>query len=211
MQGYVDLKDKRFGKLFVIKKVNKPEGSVVSEARWECSCDCGNVKIIKGSKLRSGETKSCGCLRSELLSNRSKTHGMSKTRNYKVWSNMKNRCINVNNPRFNDYGGRGIAVCERWVNSFENFISDMGEPPSAKHSIERINNSLGYSKENCIWVVDSVQARNQRRNVNLTLNGVTKCLTDWANDLGISGTTLYSRIGKLGWPIEKALTTPVIK
>jgi hypothetical protein len=123
---------------------------------------------------------------------------------------MKERCCNPSNKHYKDYGARGIAICDRWQTSFEAFLEDMGPKPTGKYTIERVDNSKGYSPENCIWATDKTQARNTRNNRCFTLNGETQCLSAWAEDYGIEYPILWSRI-KRGWPIEKALTTPVRK
>lgn len=119
---------------------------------------------------------------------------MRYTPEYNVWCNMKRRCYSIKNDYYKDYGGRGITVCEEWRTSFKRFFEDMGTRPSAIHMIERKNNDLGYSADNCIWVLPKQQARNTRRNVWVTLNGVTKCVTDWALVLGIKQLTIGHRV-----------------
>ena len=123
---------------------------------------------------------------------------------------MKNRCINFNYSGYKDYGGRGITVCERWM-KFENFLEDMGEPPTKNHTLDRKNNNKGYCKLNCRWATKDQQMRNKRNNIFLTHKGKTQCMTNWANQYGINKNTLQYRIGKLNWPTEKALITSVRK
>jgi len=173
-------------------------------------CDCGKQHKCQIGAVKNGSIKSCGCLNRELSSERSKTHGMSKTLIYKTWNAMTERCLNKNHKDYKNYGGRGITVCEEWVGSFERFYSDMGDKPSKKHSIDRIDNEKGYSKENCRWATNAEQNRNMRSNINLTFNGKTQCLTDWAIELGLKKTTLEGRLGKSGWSVEKALSTPPV-
>lgn len=122
---------------------------------------------------------------------------------YTIWGEMKARCLNKNRE---NYGGRGITVCSRWLR-FEEFIKDMGTRPSKNHSIDRIDNDKGYFKENCKWATWKEQSRNKRNNVNITYQGKTQCLPDWAEELGISKSTLQSRINRSNWPIERAFTT----
>jgi hypothetical protein len=122
---------------------------------WLCRCECGTTKVIWGANLRQGLTHSCGC--SKIV------HGLRRTNEYRTWRGIKERCLNPNNKDYINYGGRGITVCERWVNSFENFIKDMGKKPSPELSIDRINNDKGYSPDNCQWATKSQQSRNQRK------------------------------------------------
>jgi hypothetical protein len=121
---------------------------------------------------------------------------------------MFSRCSNPNNRFYHAYGGRGIVVCERWKSSFKNFLSDMGEAPSGK-SIERIDNNKGYCKSNCKWATRKEQQRNMRSNHLKTFDGETKCIAEWAEEFNIKPVTLWSRLYKYGWSIEKALLTPV--
>lgn len=165
-----------------------------------CRCDCGEKRIIPSKNLRKGTSKSCGCLRKEL----STKHGHARSKTYKIWVGLSNRCNNPNNTHFSRYGARGIKVCKRW-NKFENFLLDMGERP-AGYSIDRINNNKGYSKNNCRWATPTEQGRNTSRNVNISWEGKIQCLTAWAKELKIKEFTLRGRIRR-GWSIERALTT----
>lgn len=127
---------------------------------------------------------------------------------YQAWSNMLERCRNKNLPNYRRYGGRGIKVCERWL-SFQNFLEDMGRRPSPKHSIERINNDLGYFKENCKWATRVEQCRNMRSNTIMEFNGESRCVAEWAEVYGLSREIVWSRLLR-GWTLERALTTPRI-
>lgn len=137
-------------------------------------------------------------------------HGHAKTgketKTHRTWKAMKRRCININDKKYKDYGGRGITVCERWL-KFENFLEDMEECPPGL-SLDRIDNSLGYYKENCRWSTQKEQTRNTRKNVNIIFNGKTQCLSAWAEEYKISPGTLWCRIYKSNWTIERALMTP---
>lgn len=137
------------------------------------------------------------------------THGMHNTKTYHVWENMKARCLNKNNPSFNDYGGRGIGICDQWM-KFENFYSDMGEAPQGR-SIERIDNSLGYEKGNCRWATKAEQQWNRRVSRIVEFDGKAQVLEQWAKEYGIGSGVLNNRIYKLHWSMKDALAKPVKK
>lgn len=202
----LDLAGQRFGKWLVLSFAGtKQYASGSTKSAWNCVCDCGTTASVLGSSLvKPNGSKSCGCEAIRLTSERSKTHGMTETRAYRIWQAMRNRCRNSNVPNYAIYGGRGIKVCERW-NSFENFISDMGEPPD-DYSIDRINNDGNYTPENCRWASRAEQARNKSTNRHITLNGETRLLIEWAESLGMDQASLRERLDK--WPLEAALTTP---
>ena len=136
------------------------------------------------------------------------THGLSGTPEHKAWINMKSRCFNPNHPRYSDWGGRGITVCDRWKNSFENFLADMGSRPTAKHSLDRIDNNADYSPENCKWSTKAEQSNNTRYNRLITIGCVTLNIVQWAKKMNISEQLIYGRL-KLGWSEYKAVMTPV--
>ncbi|MBP9690306.1 MAG: hypothetical protein KBE91_11885 [Bacteroidia bacterium] len=145
--------------------------SVVSYSRqnkgksvWNCLCECGTTKEVDGASLKNGASKSCGCYNMDALLKRG-THKMSKSSEYFAYNNMLDRCYNKTNNSYANYGGRGVTVCSEWLNSYEKFISDVGNKPTKLHSLDRIDNSKGYSKENCKWATKLEQANNKRNNV----------------------------------------------
>jgi hypothetical protein len=190
----------QFGKLTALEHVSTAKNGA---AYWSLICDCGNKTTVRASHLRAGDIYSCGCV----LKNRLRTHGLTHTPIYVVWQNMRNRCYKKTNNSYEDYGARGITVCDRWKNSFENFYSDMGDIPAGK-SIDRIDNNKGYSPENCKWSTRLEQQSNRRSNVRVAYRGVEKTLQEWAREFGFSYQLLYGRLYH-GWNIEKALLTPV--
>jgi len=142
------------------------------------------------------------------ITKKSYKHGLCYTQVYRAWVNMRARCNNPKNNEFDNYGKRGIKVCKSWDKSFLSFYKDIGEPPSKKHSLERINNNKGYSKLNCKWATMSQQARNTRRVKKLTYRGINKTLVEWSEELDISYTTLRKRL-RDGWDVEKTFNTPL--
>lgn len=193
----------RFGKLEVVgeapPKVGKDGGH---RSVSLCRCDCGNRKTVTSSNLISGGTISCGCSKLERI----KTHGRTGSGIYNTWGNMIQRCNNVGSPAYLDWGGRGIAICDRWL-KFECFLDDMGErPPNT--SLDRIDNSLGYSKENCRWATRTEQNRNSRHNRVVTVFGVTGCVSELCERFHLRHKPILKRIER-GWSLERAFTEPI--
>ncbi len=203
----VDLSGQRFGRLVVLRF----HGVSNSGKRvWECACDCGGKSLVTTGAMRSGSTSSCGCLCLEINSKRMSTHGASKSATYKIWSGIRARCNTPSASPWKYYGGRGIGICKRW-DRFENFLSDMGVRPSKLHSIERIKNNQDYSPENCKWATILEQSNNRRDNHFLIFKGKRQSISQWAREIGMEVDTLKARIGKLKWPTERALTTPLLR
>ena len=200
----VDIIGKRFGRLVVVKFAGK------RSTCWlvRCKCDCGNYTTTRPYDLLYGKTKSCGCYRKDFPSKTKKTHGMSFSRIHRIWTNMKQRCYNSNATAYKRYGGRGIAICDRWKNSFENFYKDMSKGYADNLQIERIDNNGNYYPENCRWAAHTEQSFNKRSNMIIKLNGISQPLAKWLEHYRITKSAYYGRI-RLGWSIEKALITPI--
>ena len=176
--------------------------------QFKCSCSCGKITVVALGDLISGKTKSCGCLTRSVVGERRATHRKSKTKLHMVWSSMKSRCLNTNNKSFRNYGGRGVTVCKRWIDSFENFEKDMGQKPSPSHTLERIQNNKGYSPSNCKWATPKEQMNNIRKNVFLTMNGETLSAMEWSKRTGFSRDVIRRR-KKLGWDDARTLSQAV--
>jgi hypothetical protein len=203
MSAKAEMLNKTFGRLFVIKE----NGRLGQHLSYFCQCSCGNQVTVRGNSLRSGNTTSCGCVHKAMIGKLNFKHGLKRGREYSSWQMMIDRCTNQNSKSWNSYGGRGITVCDRWKD-FSKFYQDMGERPE-NHTLERIDNNLGYSPENCKWATVKEQNRNTRRTRLLEINGVTKCVTDWCDYFGINKRTVSNRINRGKWPVELAITTPV--
>lgn len=195
-----DLISKKYGRLLVTSRNGSDK---YKKSRWMCICDCGNSITVTGVYLTNGDTKSCGCLKKE--GNR-KTHGMIRSPEYSVWCDMKKRCYLKSGKSYKNYGGRGISVCDRWLNSFEAFYEDMGERPSEKHTIDRNDNNDGYSPENCSWETQKAQMNNVRYNHMMTFKGETRTMMQWSEITGIRYSTIRSRVNNYGWSDKRALT-----
>lgn len=200
--------NRRFGRLVVLERRSdryKPSGEPYD--MWLCRCDCGAIKEVAGPPMRDGRTMSCGCLKKCFIPRK---HGQSYTRLHRIWSGMKGRCRNKNNPEYARYGGRGIIVCDEWENSFESFYKwAMNSGYKETLSIDRIDNNGNYCPENCRWATPKEQANNTRNTKLITHNGETHTVAEWAEIKGIREKTLRERIYKRHWPIEKALEQKV--
>lgn len=200
---YSDFAGKTVNRLTAVKKVHGPNDHNIY---WEFLCSCGKVTTTMASSVISGSIKSCGCLRADAMKALAK-HGMAKTKVYKTWAGMKSRCTNPNNARWADYGGRGIYLCDSWMD-FEPFYQDMGEPPSKYHSLDRINVNGNYCPENCRWATSKEQSLNMRTNLRITINGDEKTVHEWASIYSMTHTCLRTRLRR-GWEIVRAVSTPM--
>ena len=204
MPAPLDLANQRFGRLFVVRFA----GMKGPHRAWLCRCDCGNEMVTRGSSLSVGGVKSCGCYTREIMSKvttaRNLKHGQSRrksrTRTYQIWVQLPHRRFYKLQP----------PVCSRWRKSFTAFLSDMGACPTPKHTIDRIDNGKGYAPSNCRWATMKEQQNNRTNNRRLILDGLTLTLMQWSEKTGIPRSTISARIDRLNWPVEKALTTPVL-
>lgn len=196
----IDITGRVFGKLTAIRL----DGYKGKERAWLCRCECGGQKTLPQCSLTMGVRTSCGKCVPRRVHN--KSHGMCETAEYFVWLSMKDRCARKKNKAYKNYGARGIKVCDRWM-KFSNFIADMGPRPTPEHTVERRDNSLGYSPDNCEWATRHAQSRNRRGLRWLTLNGETRIATDWAPIVGLPKTTIIQRLFN-GWSPEETLTIP---
>lgn len=193
MATLMDLTKQHFEGFEVLKYL----GRVKNNSTWECLCSCGSTFVSNTGNIRSGHTTSCGCRKSQNISKKLTKHGYTiggknggKKTEYAIWRAIKYRCLVPTSVNYAEYGGRGISICDRWKNSFENFLEDMGNRPSDDHSIDRINNNEGYHPENCRWATSKQQAYNRRTNVVLTIDGDSRLLSEWAKELQLNEETL---------------------
>jgi hypothetical protein len=199
MPVFKNLISESFGRWLVV--------GYAGDSLWNCVCECGAASAVRGNHLTSGASASCGCLQKEVAVKFNTTHGRSRTPEYRAWSNFIDRCENPKNPSFARYGGRGISVSSEWRKSFDVFIADIGSRPSSDHSIDRIDNDLGYSKENCRWSTRDEQATNRGDNRVIEFNGRKQTLYQWAREYNINENTLRGRL-RNGWGTENAITKP---
>ena len=208
-----DITGKRFGRLVVLRLVErKPNYRYM----WLCQCDCGNQVVVERDNLGRGIV-SCGCKRLEDRERNQfkKKHGQAKTRLYGVWGSMIDRCTNPNAHEYENYGGRGIEICDEWRNSYEAFekwamANGYDENSDRKHCLlDRIDNDKNYEPTNCRFTTMKAQNRNKRSNVLITYNGETHCLSEWAEIAGIKYGTFLKRI-YAGWSMEDAMNKPLV-
>ena len=194
-----DLTGKKFGKLEVIGVHDT--GS--RKTYYVCQCDCGNIKVVRADALISGATKSCGCIKKEqdkanLTANHS--HKMSGTRIYETWQDMKRRCYNKQNARYDRYGGRGITICEEWLNNFQSFYDwAINNGYSDDLTIDRIDNDGNYEPSNCRWSTAKEQCNNRGSNINITIGNATKSLMCWCEIFNVDYKKVYARYKRNGY------------
>lgn len=195
---FSDLSNKRFGKLTALTPIK-----INNKYSWNCICDCGNEKIIMGSNLSRGISKSCGCHKKNVIKNLNKKHGMAKTRIFKIWVGIRKRCTNNKCKAYPLYGGRGIKICKQW-DEFINFYNDMKYGYSDELSLDRINPNGDYEPSNCRWATMKQQNRNRRNNNIIECNGEFKTLAEWSEISNIDSRLISIRI-KNGWDSKRAI------
>lgn len=204
----------RFGRWTVIKldhiEKHKYKNNILNTEYYLVKCDCGNEKVVIKSCLVHGKSKSCGCLRKELLSKREREHGLSHTRIYRIWHNMVDRCYKKNDKDYYKYGARGIMVCNEWkenVLSFKDWALNNGY--STDLTLDRIDNNGNYEPNNCRWITTKEQNRNTRRNILITYNNETHCLMEWSEIMNMPYATIKFRLNK-GWSIDDIFNKPIL-
>ena len=206
MSRTVDMQGRRFGSATALRVAADQRGR--GKLKWACLCDCGLEFVSCGGKLRSGEVISCPTCSRERVRLSRIVHGMRDSAEHRIWTHIKSRCFNPRVPEFKNYGGRGITMCERWRESFSNFLSDMGSRPSDQHSIDRHpNNDGNYEPGNCRWATYKAQANNTRSNRKVTIDGETRNMTQWADAIGVRREVIHKRL-KRGIVGENLLAKP---
>lgn len=200
MSKLIDLTGRKFGKLTVIERDGRDEKGNIT---WKCKCDCGNICTVPGVILRRRSKKSCGC---KWMEPGNKTHGMTGTTLFTRWINMRSRCNNPKNKRYNRYGGRGIKICDEWENDFSAFYNwAINNGYEESLTLDRIDNDLGYFPDNCRWVDKKTQANNRSTNKMYTINGETKTLAEWCEQYDMPYYLVISRLRK-NISIEESLS-----
>lgn len=198
----------KFARLTILSDASKAPRKVL------CRCDCGSESVFQLSNVIYGLSKSCGCLARELSKVRKEklVEGTPSNRHplYQTWKSMKNRCCNPKDKAYKYYGGKGVSVCPRWLNSFAAFVSDMGPKPTKKHSLDRLTPSHNYGPETCRWATDVEQRRNRTSCIYIAIGGVTKTMTEWGRYYGLPEKLAQTRIAR-GWDPVKAVSAPVFR
>lgn len=201
MGKFIDITDKKFGRWTV--------NSYAGKSKWFCACDCGTKKIVAGTHLKSGASKSCGCYEHEALIKRNTTHGQNKTPLHYLWLEINQRCSNPKFKYFKNYGGRGITVCDEWRHNFVAFRDwAVANGYSKGLSIDRIDNDKGYSPDNCRFVDMYVQQNNKRSNHRITANGKSQTIAQWSRETGIGESIIRGRLRR-GWSEDDAVNVPL--
>lgn len=199
-----DLSGQKFGKLNVLKfnNINRKNRHAV----WLCICDCGSEILVESSRLTSGNTKSCGCLKAELNKSRALKHGHYNERLYKIWFDMKRRCYNKERKAYKYYGAKGITVCKEWLNNYNSFHDwALSHGYNNNLTLERIDFNGNYCPENCKWISQKEQTQNSSHNHFIKFNNKTLTITQWSKEIGIAPKTIRERLNK-GWATNKVLS-----
>lgn len=208
MGSFIDITGQKFGRLTAINRAPNSGDRV----KWLFKCDCGNQIITDGASAKTGKTRSCGCLNNEMRIKTNTKHGLSSKRIYGIYKSMIQRCHNSSNKKFKIYGGRGIKVCDEWLNdrmtffewAFKNGYND-------DLTIDRVNGDKGYAPDNCKWATYAEQNRNTTQNFHVMIDGKDKILTDLAKEVGVDRGTLFYRIKKAGMTPEEAISVPIAR
>lgn len=212
MSKFQDLTGQKFGRLTVVslkhKQYRREDGCVV-KTTWNCACDCGGTKPVTSSNLVTGHTRSCGCLSDESRGVAATKHGKSGHTLFITWLGIKARCYNPKSTSYKTYGAVGVGMFEPWIKDFEAFytyvVSELGDRPTPKHSLDRVDGELNYEPGNIRWATDEQQSNNRPKyNRHIKFNGVTKTLSIWCKELNLDYMAVYQRLYKLNWPVEKA-------
>ncbi len=208
-----DVSGEKYSRLTAVGVVHKKYVSSKTRGNfWLFKCTCGGEVIVRLTDVFTGKQSSCGCRRREVTRDRMQTHGKSQTDAYKTWSCMIRRCYDPRHPDYKNYAERDILICDHWYNplqleqSFLNFYNDMGDRPFKSSQIDRIDNDKGYFPENCRWSTPKQNSNNTRRTVFVTLNGVTRSVSEWADITGMPIQRIRCR-ANLGWAAEDVLNT----
>ena len=200
-----NLTGNKYGRLFVISFACRRRGRTM----FVCACSCGSIVEVQSGHLVSGDTKSCGCLKLELVRSRPITHKLSRTRLYYIWSHMKGRCLRKKDVGWKDYGGRGISICAEWIDSFESFRDwAFSRGYSSTLTIDRIDNNGNYTPDNCRWVTPTINARNKRNNRIIEYQGRRQPISAWAGELGMTESIIRHRISRGYDPVSALLYGP---
>ena len=200
MSKFIDLTGRKFGELTVVRRV---ENHRSGQAMWLCACSCGGEHKVTSHNLTCGDVRTCGCLSRKLAAEKITRHGRHNTPAYNSWRGMKDRCTNPKHSAYARYGGRGITVCDRWLESFENFYADMGDRPEGL-TLDRIDNDGPYSPNNCRWASRKEQSWNSSAVRLLDREGDARSISSWAESCGVNIATMLWRLKK--WPTNTAIT-----
>lgn len=201
----IDMTGKTFGSLVAIACAGIGSDG---KYQWRFACECGKEFTACGSKVRRGEVITCPECSMERVRLSHIKHGRARTPEHRAWSHIKSRCFNQKVPEYKHYGGRGITMCQRWIDSFENFLADMGSKPSKLHSIDRIDNNGNYEPSNCRWASFNEQANNKRSNRLVIINSKSKTMSEWATENGLNREIVHKRLRR-GWSGESLIASPM--